>query len=74
MFARYNILSEDDLWMAAQKTSMYLDTLPTKHDLGLGDPSQHVCPTRAVPCLTPPTGLSSRHLSDLSRAPWEAPA
>jgi hypothetical protein len=32
MCDRYNILSEDDLWMAAQKTSMYLKTLPTKHD------------------------------------------
>jgi hypothetical protein len=26
-FDRYNIVSEDDLWMAAQKTMMYLDTL-----------------------------------------------
>src|SRR3989442_15791653 len=29
MFDRYNIVSEDDLRMAAQKTSMYVDTLPT---------------------------------------------
>ena len=28
MFDRYNIVSEDDLRMAAQKTSMYVDTLP----------------------------------------------
>jgi hypothetical protein len=30
MFDRYNIVSEDDLPMAAQKTTMYVDTLPTK--------------------------------------------
>jgi hypothetical protein len=30
MFDRYNIVSEDDLRMASQKTTMYLDTLPTK--------------------------------------------
>ena len=30
MFDRYNIVSEDDLRMAAQKTTMCLDTLPTK--------------------------------------------
>ena len=30
MFDRYNIVSEDDLRMAAQKTTMYIDTLPTK--------------------------------------------
>ena len=30
MFDRYNIVSEDDLRMAAQKTTMYVDTLPTK--------------------------------------------
>jgi integrase len=29
MFDRYNIVSEDDLRMAAQKTTMYVDTLPT---------------------------------------------
>ena len=29
LFDRYNIVSEDDLRMAAQKTTMYLDTLPT---------------------------------------------
>ena len=29
MFDRYNIVSEDDLRMAAQKTAMYVDTLPT---------------------------------------------
>jgi Phage integrase family len=28
MFDRYNIVSEDDLRMAAQKTTMYVDTLP----------------------------------------------
>jgi integrase len=32
MFDRYNIVSEDDLRMAAQKTTMYLDTLPTKRE------------------------------------------
>jgi len=30
MFDRYNIVSEDDLRLAAQKTTMYVDTLPTK--------------------------------------------
>ncbi len=42
MFDRYNIVSEDDLRMAAQKTTMYVDTLPTpvtgalfKLDLGV---------------------------------------
>jgi integrase len=30
MFDRYNIVSEDDLRMAAQKTTMYVDTLPAK--------------------------------------------
>jgi integrase len=30
MFDRYNIVSKDDLRMAAQKTTMYVDTLPTK--------------------------------------------
>jgi len=29
MFDRYNIVSEDDLRIAAQKTTMYVDTLPT---------------------------------------------
>jgi hypothetical protein len=33
MFDRYNIVSEDDLSMAAQKTTMYLDTLPTQRVL-----------------------------------------
>jgi integrase len=33
MFDRYNIVSEDDLRMATQKTTMYVDTLPTKRDL-----------------------------------------
>src|SRR5712692_9090002 len=30
MIDRYNIVSDDDLRMAAQKTTMYVDTLPTK--------------------------------------------
>jgi hypothetical protein len=30
MFDRYHIVSEDDLRMAAQKTTMYVDTLPTR--------------------------------------------
>ena len=30
MFDRYNIVSEDDLRMLAQKTTMYVGTLPTK--------------------------------------------
>jgi predicted ATPase with chaperone activity len=34
MFDRYNIVSEDDLRMAAQKTTMYVDTLPTKRVSG----------------------------------------
>jgi hypothetical protein len=29
MFDRYNIVSEDDLRTAMQKTSLYVDTLPT---------------------------------------------
>jgi hypothetical protein len=29
-YDRYNIVSEDDLRMAAQKTTMYVDTLPTR--------------------------------------------
>jgi len=29
-FDRYNIVSEDDLRMAAQKRKMHVDTLPTK--------------------------------------------
>ena len=33
MFDRYNIVSEDDLRMAAQKTTMYVDTLPVKRQL-----------------------------------------
>lgn len=32
MFDRYNSVSEDDLRMAAQKTTMYVDTLPMKLD------------------------------------------
>jgi len=28
MFDRYNIVSEDDLRMTAQKTTIYVDTLP----------------------------------------------
>ena len=31
MFDRYNIVSEEDLRMANQKTTMYADTLPTRH-------------------------------------------
>ena len=34
MFDRYNIVSEDDLRLAAQKTTMYVDTLPTKQVAG----------------------------------------
>ena len=30
MFDRYNIVSEDNLRMAAQRTTMYVDTLPVK--------------------------------------------
>ena len=33
MFDRYNIVSEDDLRMATQKTTMYLDTLPTRRSV-----------------------------------------
>jgi hypothetical protein len=33
MFDRYNIVSEEDLRQAALKTTMYLDTLPTKRAL-----------------------------------------
>jgi hypothetical protein len=35
MFDRYNIVSEDDLRMAAQKTTLYVDTLPTKRAGGV---------------------------------------
>ncbi len=34
MFDRYNIVSEDDLRMASEKTTMYVDTLPTKRASG----------------------------------------
>ena len=34
MFDRSNIASEDELRMAAQKTTMYVDTLPTKRVAG----------------------------------------
>jgi hypothetical protein len=34
MFHCYNIASEDDLRPAAQKTTMYVDTLPTKRVSG----------------------------------------
>jgi integrase len=34
MFDRYNIVSEDDLRMATQKTTMYVDGLPTKRVSG----------------------------------------
>jgi integrase len=34
MFDRYNIVSEDDLRIAAQKTTLYVDTLPTKRVAG----------------------------------------
>jgi integrase len=40
MFDRYNIVSEDDLRMAAQKTTMYVDTLPTKRTPAQSDESQ----------------------------------
>jgi len=29
MFDRYNIVSEEDLRLAAHKTNLYVDTLPT---------------------------------------------
>lgn len=34
MFDRYNIAAEADLRMAAQKTTMYVDTLPSKRVAG----------------------------------------
>jgi hypothetical protein len=34
MFDRYNIVTEDDPRMAAQKTTLYVDTLPTKRASG----------------------------------------
>jgi hypothetical protein len=34
MVDRYNIVSEEDLRMAVQKTTMYVDTLPTKRVSG----------------------------------------
>jgi integrase len=34
MFDRYNIVSEDDLRMATQRTTMYVDTLPMKRVSG----------------------------------------
>jgi integrase len=34
MFDRYNIVSEDDLRLAAHKTSLYVDTLPTTRASG----------------------------------------
>jgi integrase len=34
MFDRYNIVCEEDLRMAAQKTTLYVDTLPTKRVSG----------------------------------------
>jgi hypothetical protein len=32
MFDRYNIVSEDDLRLATQKTILYVDTLPTRRE------------------------------------------
>ena len=40
MFDRYNLVSEDDLRMATQTTTMYMDTLPTKRVSGF-----QRCPT-----------------------------
>ena len=34
MFDRYNIVSEEDLRMAAQKTTLYVDTPPIKRVAG----------------------------------------
>ena len=34
MFDHFNIVAEADLRMAAQKTTMYVDTLPTKRVAG----------------------------------------
>jgi integrase len=34
MFDRYNIVSEDDLRMAAQKTTMYVDSVPVTRQTG----------------------------------------
>lgn len=34
MFDRYNIVSEDDLRMAAQNTTLYVETLPVKRVSG----------------------------------------
>jgi hypothetical protein len=34
MFDRYNIVSEDDLRAATQKTILYVDTLPVKRVAG----------------------------------------
>jgi len=34
IFDRYNIVTEDYLRMAAQKTTMYVDTLPTRRVSG----------------------------------------
>jgi hypothetical protein len=32
MFDRYNIVDEEDLRRAAQQTTLYVDTLPTKRE------------------------------------------
>jgi hypothetical protein len=33
MFDRYNIVSEDDLRIASQKTNIYVDTLPKSRNI-----------------------------------------
>jgi hypothetical protein len=40
MFDRCNIVSKDDLRMAAQKTTLYADTLPTRRTLSNSSESQ----------------------------------
>jgi hypothetical protein len=44
----YNIVSEDNLRMAAQKTTMYVDTLPTKRVPGWYPGAERLGPLSAA--------------------------
>ena len=82
-FDRYNIVCEDDLRMAAQKTTMYVDTLPTKRVFGVNSwetrgaghrrpqPSSDPGP---LTLLSPQTKLAPPVRSFLAPTCWEGAA